>query len=56
MICEKCMVVMKSGTSYQQSNGKNTARRYDECPKCKTRKYNNQPNFQEIFRHAVNSK
>lgn len=56
MICERCMVVMKSGTLYQQYNGKNIARRYDECPKCKARKYNNQPNLQETFTQKTRNK
>lgn len=45
------MVVMKSGTSYGQkknSNGKGY-RRFDECPKCHERVFNNSPNFQETL-------
>lgn len=51
MLCKRCMVVMKSGTSYGQkknSNGKGY-RRFDECPKCHERFFNNSPNFQETL-------
>ena len=47
MICGRCMVVMKSGTTYEHKNGQDTAKRYDKCPKCHDKKYNNVPNFQE---------
>ena len=38
---------MKSGTSYEQRNGKGSSKRYDECPKCHDKRYNNSLNFQE---------
>ena len=47
------MVVMKSGTSYQHKNGRDTAKRYDECPKCHDQKYNNLPNFQDALVNAA---
>lgn len=53
MLCNRCMVVMKSGTSYQYKNGSDTAKRYDECPKCHDKKYNNSPNFQELLVSAA---
>lgn len=49
MLCNKCKVMMKSGTTYEQKNGHDTAKRYDECPKCHDKKYNNLPNFQELL-------
>lgn len=52
MLCNRCMVVMKSGTSYQHKNGRDTAKRYDECPKCHDKKYNNSPNFQDMLVNA----
>ena len=53
MICKRCLIVMKPGTTYEHKNGKNTARRYDECPKCYDKRYNNYPNFQEILVKVV---
>ena len=49
MLCNRCKVIMKPGTSYEQRKGGHTAKRYDECPKCGDRKYNNSSNFQEIL-------
>lgn len=54
MLCKYCRVVMKTGTSYQHKNGRDTAKRYDECPKCHDKKYNNSPNFQELLVKAIN--
>lgn len=48
MICERCMVAMVSGTSYQQKNGRSFARRYNECPQCKLRKYK-QVSFHDVL-------
>lgn len=53
MICGRCMVVMKSGTTYEQRNGKGSSKRYDECPKCHDKRYNNSPNFQESLIRAT---
>lgn len=55
MLCRDCNVVMKTGTSYQQKkNGKDKGwKRYNECPKCHTKLYNNSPNFQEILEHTM---
>lgn len=49
MICRVCNVVMKSGTSYEQKNGQNTRKRYDECPKCHYRKYDKDFAFHELL-------
>lgn len=39
---------MTSGTSYEYKDKRNiSSRRYEECPKCHFRKYNNSPNSQE---------
>lgn len=48
MICERCHVMMKSGTSYENRRGYNKMR-FIECPKCHERKYNNSSKFQELF-------
>ena len=52
MLCKRCMVVMKSGTTYEHKNGQDSAKRYDECPKCHDKKYNNTLNFQESLIEA----
>lgn len=51
MLCRKCMVVMKSGTSYEQKKNDNGRgyKRYDECPKCHDKVYNSSLNFQETL-------
>ena len=42
------MVVMKTGTSYEHKKDNNKGyRRFDECPKCHEKIFNNAPNFQE---------
>lgn len=58
MLCRKCMVVMKSGTSYEQKKNNNSKgyKRYDECPKCHDKIYNNLPNFQETLVGALGSR
>lgn len=38
---------MIPGTRYDEVNGKKMAKRYNECPKCHFRKYNNGKNRQE---------
>lgn len=48
MLCEKCKILMKSGTNYERKNKRsNSSRRYDECPICHFRKYNSSSNSQE---------
>lgn len=54
MICERCHVVMKSGTSYENRKGRSSRRRFDECPMCHDKKYNNGTNFQEMIRKESN--
>lgn len=51
MICKRCMVIMESGTQYhQKKNNKDMGyRRYNKCPKCYDKVYNNSPNFQETL-------
>lgn len=53
MLCKKCNVLMGiSGTSYRRKENKEDKgyARYNECPKCNYRKYNNNlPNFQETL-------
>lgn len=53
MICGRCMVVMKSGTTYEHKNDQDTAKRYNECPKCHEKRYNSAPNFQESLVKAA---
>lgn len=55
MLCRKCLVVMETGTTYEQNkeNGKSLARRYHECKKCNNRVYTKEPNFQEYMDEAV---
>lgn len=49
MICKICNIPMKSGTIYEKTNKRGISRRYDECPKCHFRKYNNVSNSQETL-------
>lgn len=50
MLCRRCMEVMRSGTLYEQKNRSNKGyRRYNECPKCHEKVFNNSPNFQEYL-------
>ena len=51
MLCNRCMVVMKPGTSYEQKRGQGSPshQRYFECGKCHDRVYTNTPNFQEML-------
>lgn len=44
---------MATGTTYEHKNGKHSAKRYDECPKCHYKKYNNSPNFQDVLVNAA---
>ena len=34
MRCDKCNVLMITGTSYEKKNGKEIVKRYVKCPKC----------------------
>lgn len=51
MLCKKCMIVMVSGTRYEQNKkqGNPLHRRFFECGKCHDRVYANIPNFQEML-------
>lgn len=44
-----------SGTLYHKKENKNDKgyKRYDECPSCHYRKYNNGLNFQEIMNKEI---
>lgn len=44
-----------SGTSYHKKENRNDKgyKRYDECPSCHYRKYNNGLNFQEIMNKEI---
>lgn len=55
MFCNRCIVLMKSGTSYKQMHGEYTAQRYNECPKCKCKTYENLPNFQVTLKSAIDN-
>lgn len=45
------MIVMRTGTSYEQKKGQDNPshRRYFECGKCHDKIFTNTPNFQEIL-------
>ena len=51
MLCKRCMVVMETGTRYEQKKGQSKPlhKRFCECKKCGDRIYTNAPNFQEIL-------
>jgi hypothetical protein len=54
MLCKRCMVVMKAGTTYEQKGkdgGKRqiSHKRFCQCPKCKDRIYTN---FEEYLYDA----
>lgn len=51
MQCKRCMVVMKTGTSYEQKQGYNkpSHKRFCECKKCHDRVYVSSFNFQEVL-------
>ena len=56
MWCRKCNTIMStSGTSYypKENNHDKGYQRYDECPSCNYRKYNNGLNFQEVMNRAI---
>jgi len=54
MICGICKVNMRCGTTYEK--GENNRKRFDECPLCHNRKYNNSVNFQEFLVKESNKK
>lgn len=59
MLCRKCNTPMSvSGTTYEPKKDKSDKgyRRYDECPNCHYRKYNNGLNFQEEMNKAIQKK
>lgn len=47
MICSRCGVIMKSGTRYEQREGRKSSKKFDECPKCHEKKFGNQITFFE---------
>ena len=49
VLCDRCKVVMKSGATYEQRNGREFFRGFNECPKCHDRNYNNNLNFYETL-------
>ncbi len=51
MFCRRCMIVMGTGTRYEQKKGQDrpSYSRYFECGKCHDRVYTNAPNFQETM-------
>lgn len=56
MWCNKCNIFMSiTGTSYEPKENKYDKgyRRYDECPSCHHRKYNNRLNFQEVMNKEI---
>lgn len=56
MWCRKCNVIMSIlGSLYEPKKNKNDKgyRRYEECPSCHYRKYNNGLNFQEVMNKEI---
>lgn len=50
--CKNCNVIMSiTGTTYQKkkNNHDKGYKRYNKCPKCGDKVYNNSPNFQEVL-------
>ena len=56
MICKLCNIPMMSGTTYKRADKRGNSRRFDECPKCHFRKYNNAPNTQETLVYRSNKR
>lgn len=56
MLCKKCMIVMRTGTRYEQRKGHDSPsnRKYYECNRCYDRVYTNASNFQEIMKIESN--
>lgn len=53
MLCKRCMIVMATGTTYEQRrDGKSSARRFHECKRCHDKVYTKEPNFQECMNKA----
>lgn len=51
MLCKRCMIVMGTGTTYEQKkDGKSSARRFYECKKCYGKVYTKEPIFQEYMK------
>lgn len=54
MLCRKCMIVMTTGTTYEQKrDGRLSVKRYHECKKCHNKIYAKEPNFQEYMSKAL---
>lgn len=54
MLRKRCMVVMGTGTTYEQNkDGKSSARRFYECKKCGDKVYTKESNFQECMIKAL---
>lgn len=53
MLCKKCNIPMKSGTTYERKDKRGISKRYDECPKCHFRKYNSAANSQETLVEVI---
>ncbi len=53
MLCKRCMIVMRTGTTYEKKNGEGlSARRFYECKKCHDKIFTKEPNFQEYINRA----
>lgn len=56
MWCKRCNVIMSiSGTLYHPKENKNDKgyKRYNKCPNCGYKKFNNGLNFQEIIEKEI---
>lgn len=50
MLCNRCTVIMGTGTTYEQrKDGRSSAKRYYECKKCHDRVYSKEANFHELL-------
>ena len=54
MLCRRCIMVMDTGTTYEQKKGddKPSAKRFHKCKKCGDKVYTKEPNFQEYMSKA----
>ena len=50
VLCKKCMIIMKTGITYEQNkDGRSSARRFYECKKCHDKVYTKESNFQDCM-------
>lgn len=54
MLCRQCMIIMKTGTTYERKkeHGQFLARRFHKCKKCGDKIYTKESNFQEYLNNS----